>query len=50
MAGKIQEVKDSLDQCLHDESKPWASYLSLLERKTGVDRIYSFLGELFFST
>jgi len=44
MAEKIKEVRDSLDKALRDESKPWATTFAMVEAKTGVDRLYIFLG------
>lgn len=46
MAQKLGELKKQLDESLHDTSKPWTSILTNLEGKTGVDRLYIFLGKL----
>lgn len=45
MAARIQEVKDHLEKALHDKTKPWATALDMAESKTGVDRLYIFVGE-----
>lgn len=44
MANKIDEVRTSIENGLKDESKPWTQLFSLAEVKTGVPRIYIFLG------
>lgn len=46
MAQKLAEFKKELDETLRDSSKPWTSTLSDLEAKTGVDRLFIFLGKL----
>jgi hypothetical protein len=46
MANKIEEYKTLINKELTDKSKPWTQWFDLLEAKTGVPRIYSFLGEL----
>lgn len=45
--GKIMAIKESIDAALKDRSKPWTRYLEMAEMKTGVDRLYIFLGEYF---
>ncbi|XP_076259960.1 receptor expression enhancing protein B isoform X1 [Rhynchophorus ferrugineus] len=44
MAQKLQEVRDQLNRSLRDTSKPWASILGSAEQKTGLDRLYIFIG------
>lgn len=48
MASRVQEVKTCLDKSLRDASKPWTNTFSMLEEKTGVDRLYIFLGIVAF--
>uniref|UniRef100_A0A1B6LC06 Receptor expression-enhancing protein n=1 Tax=Graphocephala atropunctata TaxID=36148 RepID=A0A1B6LC06_9HEMI len=48
MASKVAEYKDSIDKALHDNQKPWTGWLALAEEKTGVKRLYLFLGLLGF--
>lgn len=43
---RIVAVKEYLEKALKDESKPWAKMFALAEEKTGVDRLYVFVGEL----
>ena len=47
---RIVAIKETLDKALKDESKPWARYLALAEQKTGVDRLYIFVGECYTDT
>jgi len=44
MAQKFDEIKNSLNDSLHDDTKPWKSPLDLLEQKTGVSRVYIVIG------
>jgi len=46
MSGKINEIKTELSKSLHDASKPWTGILANAERKTGVDRLYIFIGSV----
>lgn len=46
MSQKLIEIKNQLQSSLHDSSKPWTSVLRGAEKKTGIDRLYIFLGEL----
>ncbi|XP_018565635.1 receptor expression-enhancing protein 5-like [Anoplophora glabripennis] len=46
MAQKFNEIKQELDKSLHDPEKPWTSVFSQVEKSTGVDRIYIFLGTI----
>jgi hypothetical protein len=50
MAGRVAEIKDELNKSLHDASKPWSSVLATVEAKTGVDRLYIFIGKGLRST
>lgn len=45
MSAKFQEYKNSLEVTLKDKAKPWTKYFETAEAKTGVDRVYIFLGE-----
>lgn len=45
MAQKFDEIKHSLNDSLHDDTKPWKSPLDLVEQKTGVPRVYIVIGE-----
>lgn len=45
MAAKISEYKEAIDKALHDNQKPWTGWLAFAEKKTGVKRLYIFLGE-----
>jgi len=44
MAQKIDEIKNTLNDSLNDDSKPWTSLFDLIEQKTGVPRMYIFIG------
>jgi len=44
MAAQIMNFKDQLDASLHDSSKPWTGILANIEGKTGVNRLYVFVG------
>lgn len=50
MAGKIMEIKENLNKFLHEKGKPWTSILGQAEAKTGVDRLYIFVGKYKFIT
>jgi len=43
---RVVAVKEYLEKALKDESKPWTKLFILAEEKTGVDRLYIFVGEL----
>ncbi|XP_015435179.1 PREDICTED: receptor expression-enhancing protein 5 isoform X2 [Dufourea novaeangliae] len=43
---RITAVKESLDKALHDESKFWVKYFVKVEKQTGVNRTYVFLGSV----
>lgn len=45
MAQKFSEIKKQLDKSLHDPEKPWTEIFAKVEKNTGVDRIYIFLGK-----
>lgn len=45
MSAKLIEYRDTLERQLNDKSKPWTKYFEKLEEKTGVSRLYIFLGE-----
>lgn len=42
---KFEGYKQQLEKDLADDSKPWSKYLKIAEEKTGVQRIYIFLGK-----
>lgn len=46
MSAKFQDYKDSLERSLNDKAKPWTRYFELAEKKTGVNRVYLFVGTL----
>jgi receptor expression-enhancing protein 5/6 len=43
---RVVAVKECLEKALKDESKPWAKLFAAAEEKTGIDRLYLFVGEL----
>jgi len=43
---RVVAVKEYLEKALKDESKPWTKMFIFAEEKTGVDRLYIFVGEL----
>jgi hypothetical protein len=45
MGTRIEGYKESLDKALHDEKQPWTSVLEWAEGKTGIKRLYLFMGE-----
>lgn len=45
---RITAVKDSLTTALNDDSKVWTRYFAKVEKETGVDRLYIFLGSAAF--
>lgn len=45
MGTKVESYRESLDKALHDESQPWTNALKWAECKTGIKRLYLFLGE-----
>lgn len=42
---RIVAVKEYLEKALKDESKPWTKMFAYAEEKTGIDRLYIFVGE-----
>lgn len=50
MTSKLQEYKDTIERSLNDKNSPWAKYFEVAEKKTGVNRVYIFIGKFpFFS-
>lgn len=47
---KLMSMKNHLEQTLKDESRPLAKVFSTIEEKTGVDRLYAFIGFVVFIT
>jgi hypothetical protein len=45
MSTNIEGYRESLDKALHDKSQPWTSALDWAEGKTGIKRIYLFMGK-----
>jgi len=43
---RIVAVKEQLEKTLRDENKPWTKMFVLAEQKTGIDRLYIFVGSL----
>lgn len=43
---RIVAMKESLEKVLKDEGKPWTKLFALAEAKTGLDRLYIFLGNI----
>nr|XP_031848616.1 receptor expression-enhancing protein 5-like [Nomia melanderi] len=43
---RLAAIKDSLEKALYDENKIWVKYFAMLEKKTGVNRTYIFLGSV----
>lgn len=39
------EVKKELEISLKDPSKPWTPFFSTVESKTGINRLYIFVGK-----
>lgn len=46
MAARILVLKDQIDAALNDEKKPWTRVLAQAEYRTGVNRLYLFLGDV----
>ncbi|XP_044745547.1 receptor expression-enhancing protein 5 isoform X1 [Coccinella septempunctata] len=44
MAGKILAIKEQVNASLHDTNKPWTKCFEEAEKKSGVDRLYIFVG------
>lgn len=49
MSARIHEIRDTLERQLNDKSKPWTPYFDKAEQKTGVSRVYLFVGKGTFS-
>ncbi|XP_059056236.1 receptor expression-enhancing protein 5 isoform X1 [Achroia grisella] len=49
MGSKLQEYRDTIERTLNDKSTPWAKYFELAEQKTGVNRVYLFVGLVAFT-
>ncbi|XP_014206541.1 receptor expression-enhancing protein 6 [Copidosoma floridanum] len=45
---RVVAIKETLEQALKDESKPWTRYLALAEKKSGLDRLYIFVASVLF--
>lgn len=45
MAGRIDEIKEQITCALSDSTKPWKKTFDLVEQKTGVPRLYIFIGK-----
>lgn len=45
MAQKLDEMKKCLNDSLTDSGKPWKSAFDIIEEKSGIPRIYLFLGK-----
>lgn len=43
----MKSYKQSIDEALNNPNAPWAKVFGLIEAKTGVKRIYVFLGNVF---
>lgn len=41
---RLVAVKESLEKALKDENKFWVKYFVKIEKQTGVNRLYVFLG------
>lgn len=42
---RVVAVKESIEKALKDETKPWTKLFAMAEAKTGIDRLYIFLGQ-----
>ncbi|KOB73099.1 Receptor expression enhancing protein isoform 2 [Operophtera brumata] len=49
MSAKLLEYKDTIENNLNDKSKPWTKYFEIAEQKTGVSRVYLFVGLVAFT-
>ncbi|XP_014371443.2 receptor expression-enhancing protein 5 isoform X2 [Papilio machaon] len=49
MSIRLQEYKDAIEKNLKDRSKPWTKYFDIAESKTGVSRVYIFVGIVAFT-
>ncbi|XP_043674748.1 receptor expression-enhancing protein 5-like [Vespula pensylvanica] len=41
---RIEVIRESIEKTLKDENKPWAKLFAFAEEKTGVNRVYIFVG------
>lgn len=41
---RIEVIKESIEKTLKDENKPWAKLFAFAEEKTGINRLYIFVG------
>lgn len=48
MSAKLLEYKDTIERNLTDKSKPWTKYFEIAEQKSGVSRVYLFIGKFWF--
>lgn len=48
MSIRLQEYRDAIEKSLKDRSKPWTRYFDIAESKTGVSRVYLFVGKFGF--
>ncbi|XP_063372024.1 receptor expression-enhancing protein 5 isoform X1 [Cydia amplana] len=49
MSAKLLEYRESIERQLRDKSKPWTTTFDQLESKTGVNRLYLFVGLVVFT-
>lgn len=40
---RIEVIIESIQKALKDENRPWTKYFTLVENKTGIDRVYLFV-------
>ena len=45
MAARVLEMKTQLEKVLRDGTKPWTFVLDVAEARTGVNRLYLFVGK-----
>ncbi|XP_047354272.1 receptor expression-enhancing protein 5-like [Vespa velutina] len=41
---RIEVIKESIEKTLKDENKPWVKLFAFAEEKTGINRLYLFVG------
>lgn len=46
MSSKLFEYRETIERNLSDKSKPWTKYFEMAEQKSGVSRVYLFVGEI----
>ncbi|XP_063631393.1 receptor expression-enhancing protein 5 isoform X2 [Cydia splendana] len=49
MSAKLLEYREAIERQLRDKSKPWTTTFDKLESKTGVNRLYLFVGLVAFT-